>query len=493
MTRRWGRRRRITTAALLSLVLAAVAAGGVSTGGEPARPLALGDDRQLFVDSALVAELRGLTFRLHPPTPREAVMRYDQAWEGDTSWHPIVIQDGDRFRMWYRASAGNQDAEARTAYAESRDGINWTKPVLGLISFQGSTANNLVWPPAGKRGINLCVFKDGNSSAPAQERYKAIMQAPYNAPRGQAVYGLVSADGLRWRSMQEEPLLPELSDGPHAAFWDPWERHYVIYRRAWWPPGSMPKGNRTFQRTVSKDFRRWSERQFVDLVFGATPREQFYTSACQPYTRAHGVYLSFPMRFIEERQFFPDWPFPGLSDVGFLSSRDGIHWDRTFREAFIRPGLDPDNWHERSMAFGSGIVETGSGELSMYMTEHHRTGTAHIRRVTLRPDGFASIQASELGGELLTRTIVFAGKRLALNYSTSATGSVRVEILDSIGRPVPGYSAGESVEIFGDELDRIVGWRAHTDVSALAGQAVRLRFHLRDADLYAFRFVRAGS
>jgi hypothetical protein len=94
---------------------------------------------------------------------------------------------------------------------------------------------------------------------------------------------------------------------------------------------------------------------------------------------------------------------------------------------------------------------------------------------------------------LLTAPLVFAGKRLALNYSTSATGSVRVELLDSIGRPIPGYSAGESVEIFGDELDRIVMWRARTDVSALAGQTVRLRFHLRDADLYAFRFLRGGS
>lgn len=124
---------------------------------------------------------------------------------------------------------------------------------------------------------------------------------------------------------------------------------------------------------------------------------------------------------------------------------------------------------------------------------HHRTGTARIRRVTLRPDGFASIHADDLGGVLLTAPLVFAGKRLALNYSTSATGSVRVELLDSIGRPIPGYSAGESVEIFGDELDRIVMWRARTDVSALAGQTVRLRFHLRDADLYAFRFLRGGS
>ena len=70
----------------------------------------------------------------------------------------------------------------------------------------------------------------------------------------------------------------------------------------------------------------------------------------------------------------------------------------------------------------------------MYVWEGYRTEKAHVRRVTLRTDGFASINAPDLGGELITKQLVFAGRKLAINYSTSALGSVRVCDLDFIGR-----------------------------------------------------------
>ena len=124
----------------------------------------------------------------------------------------------------------------------------------------------------------------------------------------------------------------------------------------------------------------------------------------------------------------------------------------------------------------------------MYLTEHYRTPSAHIRRVTLRPDGFVSVHASDLGGELITRPLQFRGTRLRINYSTSVTGSVGVEVLDEISRPILGYKLGDSGEIYGDELDRIVSWAGKEDLSPLAGQVIRLRFVLRDADLYSFRF-----
>ena len=453
-----------------------LAAAGASEAG-----LQIGSDRQVFVDRFLISEMRGLSLELHAPVPREVAIAFDRPWEGNTSCLASVMKDGSRFRMWYRVSAGNQDSEAMTAYAESRDGIRWEKPSLGLMAFRGSKDNNLVWPPEGVHGRNMCVFKDPNPGVPEGERYKAIVHS-------NAIYGLVSADGLRWRPVAPEPLIAPIkeeahSDGPHTVFWDPWQRKYVIYRRGWWGE------NRTIRRSTSADFRKWSAPEFVDIVFGASPREQFYTNSCTPYDRAPGVYFMFPKRFVEERTFFPEWPFPGQSDIGFLSSRDGIHWGRTFREAWIRPGLDPKNWHERSMEFGWGIVPTGPAELSMYMDEHVRTDAAHIRRVTIRPDGFVSVHAGYDGGDLITRPLVFTGRRLSLNYSTSASGSVRVELLNSFGRPVAGFGAAESQEIFGDELERTVTWAGKSDAGALAGQPVRLRFLLRDADLYSFRFT----
>ena len=116
-----------------------------------------------------------------------------------------------------------------------------------------------------------------------------------------------------------------------------------------------------------------------------------------------------------------------------------------------------------------------------------------MRRYTLRLDGFVSAGASLTGGELLTKPLVFEGNRLEINFSTSAGGTVHVEIQDGEGTPVPGFTLGECHAQYGDQLDRIVSWRSGADVSKLAGKPARLRFILRDADLYSFRFVTLRS
>ena len=112
-----------------------------------------------------------------------------------------------------------------------------------------------------------------------------------------------------------------------------------------------------------------------------------------------------------------------------------------------------------------------------------------MSRYTLRLDGFVSASAPMRGGELLTRVLKFEGSKLKLNFATSAAGTLKVEIQDARGRPIPGYSLPEADETFGDEIDRTVSWNGSADVSRIAGQAVRLRFTLQDADLYAFQFV----
>ena len=124
----------------------------------------------------------------------------------------------------------------------------------------------------------------------------------------------------------------------------------------------------------------------------------------------------------------------------------------------------------------------------MYCQEHGRLPTAHLRRYTLRTDGFVSVQAGFEGGEFLTQPLVFEGGELEMNYSTSAVGSVQVEIQDAEGRAIPGYGLDECPEKFGDEIEGTMGWNAGSGVGNLAGRPVRLRFALKDADMYAFRF-----
>ena len=131
-------------------------------------------------------------------------------------------------------------------------------------------------------------------------------------------------------------------------------------------------------------------------------------------------------------------------------------------------------------------LEGAPNELSLYSTESYWTGASSaLRRYTLRLDGFVSIHAPMRGGELITRAVTFTGKKLTMNFATSAAGGIQVEIQDASGRPVPGFTLAEAEPQFGDSIERVVTWKNGGDVSSLAGKPVRLRFVLNDADLYS--------
>jgi hypothetical protein len=115
--------------------------------------------------------------------------------------------------------------------------------------------------------------------------------------------------------------------------------------------------------------------------------------------------------------------------------------------------------------------------------------TAHLRRYTLRPDGFVSIYGPYSGGEMVTKPLVFSGNRLAINYATSAGGGLEVEIQTPDGRPIDGFALADCSEIIGDRIEQTVRWKGGHDVARLAGKPIRLRFVLRDADLFSIRFL----
>ena len=181
-----------------------------------------------------------------------------------------------------------------------------------------------------------------------------------------------------------------------------------------------------------------------------------------------------------------------------MTSRDGVTFHR-WGEAFIRPGPSrKDTWVYGDNFIFWGMVQTKShledaaDEISLYATEGYWEGTyTSFRRYTLRMDGFVSARAPLSGGEVVTKLLKFDGARLEINFSTSAAGSVRVEIQDAEGKPMPGFALNDCQPQFGDQLDRVVSWKSGTDVSRLAGKPVRLRFELKDADLYAFQFARS--
>ncbi len=447
----------------------------------------IGTRRQLFVDDFWIDHSEGVTRRLHEPVRRDVAIAAEHPWERDGVSYMVAFREGDRFRGWYRCDAKmyvRKKRQVLIAYAESSDGIHWEKPVLGLIEFAGCRENNLVWTGPGN---NMSPFRDDAPDVPGEERYKAIVR---DRP---GVFALVSPDGLRWRLMQEEPILTEGPfDSHNIAFRDAWKDEYVIYCRGVAGEGNFSGGVRWIRRTTSQDFRTWTRLEPIDV--GDTPFEHLYTNACVPYERSPGTYLMFPSRFVPEREPTPGWKYgPGVNDIVFMSSRDGLHFDRSFMEAFRRPGPDEGNWHERGVYMERGILQTSSTEMSMFGMENWRLPSVRISRYTLRTDGFVSVNAGFAGGEFTTPALVFEGDELELNYATSAVGSVRVEIRDAGGGPLPGFALDKCAEIFGDEIEDVVRWAEGGDVGALAGRPVRLRFVMKDADLFAFRFREKGA
>jgi len=453
----------------------------------------IGTRRELLVDDFLIERMEGAELRLQRPVPGELAIVHDAPWEGNTCCYHTVFQDGDLFRMYYRGSHFDEEQEKSAhpevvCYAESRDGINWEKPELGIVEFDGSKKNNIIWDGYGSH--NFTPFRDTNPDGNPGEEYKALA-----GNRKEGLRAFKSADGAHWSLLREEPVITEGAfDSQNLAFWDGVRGRYVDFHRHFKEVDG--KKVRAIMTCASEDFLEWTEP--VWLEFPGAPVEHLYTNAVTPYFRAPHIFMGFPKRFAPERTMV-EHRHSGISDGVFMTSRDGVRF-RRWGEAFVRPGLQPERWVNRNNMTAWGIVQMKSSlpgtpdELSIYSTEHYYRGRgSKLRRFAVRLDGFVSMNAPLSGGEVVTRPLRFAGKELAINYSTSAAGSARVEIQDAYGQAIEGFSLEEAEEIFGDEVERVVGWQKGSDVSALAGRPVRLRFALRDADLYSFRFFTASA
>jgi hypothetical protein len=486
------KKRKMLRLALPLLILGCAAAVPASP-VESARPIDIGSRLELFVDRFLIEKMDGTRLQLHEPVPAGIAVTFDRPWEGSFSAYVTVLKDGGTYRMYYRGipEAGGDSSNLEvTCYAESVNGKTWVKPDLGFHEVRGTRKNNVILANISPFTANFSPFLDANPAAPAAERFKALA--------GNSVSGLVpfvSADGIRWQKKGTRPVLTDGAfDSQNVSFWSEAEQCYLCYFRTWSEGGY--NGFRTVSRARSTDFLVWSKREPMD--FGDTPMEHLYTNQTTPYFRAPHILLALPMRFMPGRKVLSEEQALALgvspnykgdcADAVFMSSRGGSRYDRTFMEAFIRPGTDVGNWASRAGLSALGIVPTGEAEISLYKQAHYAQPSARLDRYTLRTDGFVSVNAPFAGGEFSTRLLAFTGKAMIVNCSTSAAGSVRVQIEDDAGAPVPGYSLADSDEIVGDSIERIVRWKAGSDVSALAGKPVRLRFAMKDADLYSIRF-----
>lgn len=444
----------------------------------------IGNRVEMFVDEWLTEKMKGVELKLHPPQRKEIVLTLDRPWEGDVGGYFTVLQERDKVRLYYRGNLvakSSADPRQVTCYAESADGIHFERPSLGLYEFAGSTDNNIVWQ--GMPSHNLAPFRDDAPDALPDERYKAVGGVG-------KLFGFVSEDGIHWRIAKEEPIM---TDGPfdslNTVLWDPNRRAYRCFSRLF-----RDRSFRDIETAVSADFRAWGTREpfrYNDDM----PFEHYYTNAVMLCPGAEHMYLAFPMRYVPERKKRREHPIGGISDAVFMSSRDGLHWDRTFREAWCRPGIDPQNWTDRNLIVATGCAQLSPDELSFYMQEHFRWPDTRLRRLTVRKHGFGSVHADFRGGEFVTKPFRFEGNTLLLNYATSAAGFIQAELQDEHGRPLEGFELERMDPLYGDEVEGRAVWRADasSDANADAGQwngkPVRLRFRMQDADLYAIRWT----
>ena len=522
-----------------AFLLAAMAATASRAGEtQPAAlaggPLDIGDRRQVFIDRTFLENAKGVELCVHPPRKTgEMTIQPEHPWEkGGVGPYSSVLKLGDTYHMWYHVMDTVQWDAGKTngavCYARSNDGIHWEKPKLGLTEYEGSRDNNIVFGQ-GAAGVRLgqdggMVFHD--PTAPKEEQFRlAIRYGEF----GEGVHVFSSPDGLHWKLTHKSVLnaRPEERvhhlDSQNVVFWDDRLHKYVAYMRK----NVTEKGSQG--RSVARgesDTLAFPPVQDLPVVLGPDRNDlahgdsqvvDYYMSAAIKYPFAQDAYYMFPTAYYHYiggalGEFRKETPInAGPLDTQFAASRDGVRWERYGRRPFVPLGMKGEfDWASVRVVWGL-VPDVTGREMFMYyrgsdwlhgwdrnarnkqlLTEAGLGADRNIAvlsRLVLRRDGFVSARGAYTGGEFTTCPVVFKGNKLVLNVDTSAAGIVQVGILNADGSPIDGFAADKCDRIHtANEINRVVAWQRSSDVSKLAGRPIRVRFLVRDADVYAFQF-----
>ncbi|HWQ53433.1 MAG TPA: hypothetical protein VN442_07095 [Bryobacteraceae bacterium] len=451
---------------------------------EPPDVIPIEVGRQLFVDDFLI-ESTDLRRTFHRPDYFEGnpVLKADKPWEFvEGVGKAMPFSDGvfwdpsdNLFKAWYLSAAG-------TLYATSRDGVRWDKPALDI-----RPGTNVVH--TAKRD-SACVWLDLDERDP-QRRFKFLYMPGHMRPATLHY----SPDGVHWG----DPVAKSIPWSDRTTFFrNPFRNVWVFSLRDHdWTPG-QPENKEHLGR-----LRRYQES--ADLAAGLAWKKDepvSWVSAdrldarrvdlnAQPqlYNLDAVAYESLIVGlFSIWRGQFTDREKPNEITVGF--TRDGFHWHRPDRNAFLPISDRFGDWNYSNVQSAGGVLLVVGDRIYFYVSGRagaqgvRTSGATTMGLATLRRDGFASMDATQ-PGQLTTRPVRFAGKHLFVNVE-SAPGELRVEVLDRHGRVLPGFSKADCLPVQIDNTAQAVRWKGKSDLSALAGQPVRFRFHLRDARLYAF-------
>jgi len=502
----------------------------------------IGGEKQLFLDEHLVERITGARQTLHPPekTGPQPILPSDRPWEGNSQVMRTVLrnpQDG-MLRMWYVTSGvvsrrdpatgviAAEHGESRLCLAVSADGRSWEKPDLGRVEFGGSRHNNIL-PAESGVADSKNIFLDAHEPDPSR-RYKAMGRFSDGDPElvarleqtSDAYYEMdakhtealkekgnwtslgwnlhTSGDGVDWEPFGGNPVFRDPPQtrtwaGP-ARFmgWDPIRQVYAVHMEACQHARS-PLMKRLIGRAESTNLVDWSRPETILVPDEEDPPDtQFYFAAITAYC---GVYLGLLTYYFTER---------GLIVPHLVFSRDGIHYDRRFREPFIPVG--PSDSYEGREIYAEAPLVSGDEMLVFYtgrMAGHghgplyeRETGAdsayAGIGVASMPLDGFCSIDAGAEEAEVVTRAFCFAGERLQVNLGAADTAGrleVRVELLGPAHHHIPGFTVDDADPIHTPGVRQAVSWNGNSDLSRFQGKPVKLHFRLRNARLRAFQFV----
>ena len=532
---------RIEGVRLAAVSLLAIMAAACARTPGPA-PIAVGTQKQLFIDDHVLDTLQAVTRVLNRPQKYKLnpIFKAEKPWEGNLVGLTSVIFDDEeqRFKMWYSARkitaqrppgpleeienlfrASHYKEEFNyTCLAVSRDGVQWERPELGVVEFEGSTRNNIL-PVDRTMGWLGMIYKDTHEKNP-DRRYKGVgswilvdgkLEAGVSRKGSKGVGVFFSPDGIRATPYEGNPVLRGAGDNLHTVIgWDDRIQRYVGYFRPGWGSDqpdyerlSPPAGRlrvRTIGYSTSEDFIHWTPLESALMPDSQDPVDlQFYG---MPATKYEQHYLGFPWLFRTHHL---------TMDSGFAYSRDGKAFRRLADRAPFLPRGAEGTWESACLYMSRPIVYQDK-VLFYYQAMNWAHSVADFLEVgdqatgavglaTLPLDGFVSIDAGPNPGTITTKPLTFEGSRLLVNFEASLKGSagmddassLQVEILDPSGAAIEGFGRDQAMPITRTGLRHSVTWKGGANPHSLEGRIVRLRFHVRNAKLYSFQFAGAGA
>jgi predicted GH43/DUF377 family glycosyl hydrolase len=455
--------------------------------------------RRLFLDATVVEQSANLarTFHAAEKHAGNPVIQRDQPWEGVAAitgpyMYGTVFWEGDVLRLWYQLlNNGNH-----VGYAESRDGIRWTKPPLDIIDFNRSKANNLVVSAfqseatGGGHCHNPSVIRCPGAADP--ERRYALYGFDNRCGHARVAF---SPDGLHWRYLAETEKTPLFTSSDVVNFcYDPYQSRYFVTWK------TRNRRGRAVGVAWSDDGLTWS-KPFDGPVFVADDLDpddtQIYGMPAFPY---QGLYVGLP--WIYRARYFRYGEYsveklheaqadsPRTMEVQLAWSWDLVNWTRPPRREELIPRGAAGEWDSGMIVTARAPVVVGDKLYFYYggcngVHDQPRVSAA-IGLATLRLDGFCSQRAGADEGWFITRREPFHEPAVTINAHAASDGFVVAEILDRQNRVIPGFARHDCVSFSGDSLRHLLTWKSRQFWPEQVLPDYKLRFWLKNAELYSY-------